>query len=89
MDCYIIASTLEGGWEFNILQKDGGRRAMKEDIDDDMNGGAGDDSLRGEPGNDRLDDGPDGDCGLGFGRSVNSLRQISCEGSKKTPGKYR
>ena len=22
MDCYIIASTLEGGWWFNILQKE-------------------------------------------------------------------
>ncbi len=24
MDCYIIASTLEGGWGFNILEKEDG-----------------------------------------------------------------
>ncbi|HEY6755905.1 MAG TPA: hypothetical protein VI037_00800 [Nitrososphaera sp.] len=36
MDCYIIASTLEGGWGFNILEKEGridqgggGRRRRK------------------------------------------------------------
>jgi hypothetical protein len=35
MDCYIIASTLEGGWGFNILYYKDRERAREEDDNDD------------------------------------------------------